>query len=64
MEELPVSQLFEIGANGAIVFIIWNLFQTNQKLVEELRSRDDKLCNIIDVLLAERHNRVRSPPNE
>ncbi len=60
MDELPISQLFDIGSNGAIIFIVWSLFKTNQQLVDELRSRDDKLCNIIDVLLNERHNNSNS----
>lgn len=51
MDNLPVSELFEIGSNGAIIFVIWNLFQTNKALVEEIRSRDEQLVKIINALI-------------
>lgn len=51
MNDLPVSELFEIGSNGAIIFMIWNLFQANKLLVEEISSRDEQLVKIINALI-------------
>jgi hypothetical protein len=51
MDNLPVSELLEVGSNGAIIFVIWNLFQTNKALVQEVSSRDEQLVKIINALI-------------
>ncbi|MGB3534670.1 MAG: hypothetical protein WBA13_14290 [Microcoleaceae cyanobacterium] len=51
MDNLPLSDLFEIGSNGAIIFVVWNLFQSNKLLVQEISSRDDQLVKIINALI-------------
>ncbi len=50
MEDLPI-EILQAGTNGAILLIIWNLFQTNRQLIDEIRSRDEQLLRIIDKLM-------------
>ncbi|MGB3535350.1 MAG: hypothetical protein WBA13_17770 [Microcoleaceae cyanobacterium] len=51
MDSISIADMAEIGANGALIFIIWNLFKTNEKLVKEINSRDEQLVKIINYLL-------------
>lgn len=51
MENLDLTALLNTGANGALILMVWSLIQTNKSLIAEMRSRDDRLYEIIDRLL-------------
>lgn len=51
MDELPLTQLVEIGTNGLAIALVWSLIKTNEQLMKEIRQHNNLLAEIINKLI-------------
>lgn len=51
MENIPITEIINVGANGLVAWFCWNLIQQNRELLTEIRNRDDCLLQLINRLI-------------
>lgn len=56
--ERELIGLVEYGFNGLILLFLWGLLRQQDALIQEIRSRDDKLIVIIEILLDQRRDKI------
>ena len=51
MENIPLTELLNLGTNGFTLVLIWSLIKTNERLLAEINSHNDILLDVINRLL-------------
>lgn len=51
MENIPLTEILNLGTNGITLMLVWSLIKTNEKLLTEINQYNDLLLDIINRLL-------------
>lgn len=51
MENIPLTEILDLGTNGITLMLVWSLIKTNEKLLTEIQQYNDLLLDIINRLL-------------
>ncbi len=51
MENIPLTEILNLGTNGITLMLVWSLIKTNEKLLLEINQYNDLLLDIINRLL-------------
>lgn len=57
MENIPLTEILNLGTNGLTLMLVWSLIQMNGKLLNEIRGHNNLLIDIINRLMSERNER-------
>ncbi len=51
MENIPLTEILNLGTNGITLMLVWSLIKTNERLLVEINQYNDLLLDIINRLL-------------
>ncbi len=57
MENIPLTEILNLGTNGLTLMLVWSLIKMNEKLLSEIRGHNNLLIDIINSLMGERNER-------
>lgn len=57
MDNLPLTEIVNLGTNGLTLMLVWQLIKMNEKLLNEIRGHNNLLIDIINRLMGERGER-------
>jgi hypothetical protein len=51
MENIPLTEILNLGTNGITLMLVWSLIKMNEKLLLDINQYNDLLLDIINRLL-------------